>query len=121
MGVSINAANWIWIGIGSMSATGRISASWPLPAWALVVVVSSVLLFTGIGMACAQPDTNLSSYYLYLFGAMMLAVLLFSVISGVFVSELCWGNSRHSEHVSESRGAVSKKTRPREKNRTIFF
>jgi hypothetical protein len=83
--VAINTANWIRIGLAAVSPAYRGNEGWPLPSHILVwtVVVYEVVL--GIFLSVWQINQDVFRIFLYVSGATILAMLVFSLISGAFV------------------------------------
>lgn len=82
---AINTANWIRIGLAAISPAYRGQEGWPVPSHVIVWVVVVYEVVLGIFLACWQVNENVFRIFLYLSAGTILVMLVFSVISGIFV------------------------------------
>merc|ERR1711916_280725 len=83
--VAINTANWFWIGLAAVSPIFRGKEGWGWPSHLIVwgVTVYSVIL--AIYLAVVQVDQLGFDTYLYVSAGTILVLLIFSLVSGIFV------------------------------------
>jgi len=83
--VAINTANWFWIGLAAVSPIFRGKEGWGWPSHLIVWVVTVYSVILAIYLAVVQVDQLGFDTYLYVSAGTILVLLIFSLVSGIFV------------------------------------
>ena len=83
IGIAISTANWIWLGSSAVTPMHKVKDQWPLPATIMVLFVSLYTIVIGTVLAWYQIYyLDSQKVVIALCGATILALLVFSLISG---------------------------------------